>query len=97
MHYRDLENFDNELKEQKILEFEKDHKRHLIELEKLKNARKELELESKQQFLKGLRPFTLSPTLLFNHQHYFLITNITFLSPTFFEYHQHYFFITNIF
>ena len=45
LHYRDLENFDNELKEQEILEFEKDDKRHLIELGKLKNARKELELE----------------------------------------------------
>ena len=73
MHYRDLENFDNELKEQKILEFEKDHKRHLIELEKLKNARKELELESKQQFLKGLRPFIWIIAICFGMGLFFIL------------------------
>ena len=61
--YYDLETFADEeeekLKEKERLESEQKDKEHIIELKKLKIAEKELDIDSDQQFLRGLRPFFL--------------------------------------
>ena len=55
--YYDLETFADE--EEEKLESEQKDKEHIIELKKLKIAEKELDIDSDQQFLRGLLPFFL--------------------------------------
>ena len=61
--YYDLETFADEeegkLKEKERLESEQKDKEHIIELKKLIIAEKELDIDSDQQFLRGLLPLFL--------------------------------------